>query len=301
MIFTEEFNNRNLRLIFILAMLACAGVLLGRAWQHIFWDPPYRTILWDEDLLKPVIQSLFGMKWEDYVTNNTIDYRLQLSFKLIGVLLAIGAVMAVFISRLKRFAEIYLLCCSLWLLFLSVIYWKEYFWDLPQFIELTSQWMAPAIFVALYQSFHKNINILRILRITLALTFCGHGLYALGFVPLPGSWVDMVINGLSLSETGAKHFLKTIGVLDIIAALLVFVPRFQKAGFWYMLIWGAIAAGGRLVGTFYPEIGVLNFLYQQIGEFVYRIPQFLLPMMAILILRELKHVKEQEKLKEQVN
>lgn len=293
MIFAEEFNNRNLKIIFLLALLACIGVLLGRGWQHIFWDPPYRTLLWDENLLKPLVQKIFGMSWEQYVTNNTIDYNLQTSFKIIGVFLSLGAVFAIFINKLKRISVVYLLCCAAWLLLLAIIYWKEYFWDIPQFIELTSQWMAPVIFVALYKSFNRNIDILRILRITLALTFCGHGLYALGFVPLPGSWVDMVINAFSISETGAKHFLKTIGVLDILAAILVFIPKTERIGFWYMFLWGSIAALGRLVGTFYPEIGIFNFLYQQIGEFVYRFPQFLFPLMALFIIKESKRQRSQ--------
>jgi hypothetical protein len=294
MIISKNFQSKNLRLIYLLTMIACIGVLLGRGWQHIFWDPPYRTLLWDENLFKPVIEKVFGIPWEKYVTSIRIDHNFQTSFKIIGFLLVLGIFFTFFLNRIKRVAENYLLICTGWLFILSIIYWKEYFWDFPQFAELCSQWMAPAIFVGLNRSHERNIDMIKILKITLALTFFGHGLYALGLVPIPGQWIDMVINALNISETNSKYFLKAVGVLDIIASVLVFFPKFRKYGYWYMAIWGACAAIGRLVGTYYSEIGFFNFLHQQAGEFLYRIPQFLLPIVALLILKELKIFKAQQ-------
>jgi hypothetical protein len=62
-----------------------------------------------------------------------------------------------------------------------------------------------------------------------------------------------------------------------------------------MFIWGFCAAVGRLTGTFYAEIGIFNFIHQQIGEFLYRMPQFLLAAMAIIILRETKLIATKNK------
>ncbi len=286
MIFGKDFNTRNLKLIYLIGFTACVGVLAGRGWQHIFWDPPYRTLLWDEKLIKPLIENIFGIGWEEYVTSIKIDHYLQNCFQLIGVLLIIGIFFTVFLNRFTKLAGIYLIVCSGWLLFLSTLYWKEYFWDLPQFVELTAQWTAPLVMLMLYHSFSRKINILRILRIILSLTFFGHGLYAIGLVPLPGQWVDMVINTFSCSETNAKIFLKIIGVGDILASILIFFPKSEKPGLWYMMVWGSLAALGRLIGNYYVEIGFFNYLHQQLGEFLYRIPQFLFPAMTLLILKE---------------
>lgn len=286
MIFSKDFHTKNLKYIYLLALLSCIGVLAGRGWQHLFWDPPYRTFLWDEKLLKPAIENLFGLKWEEYVTSVSIDHNMQNTFQVIGIFLMAGIFFSLFMNKFTKWAERYLIFCSVWLLFLSVIYWKEYFWDLPQFVELTAQWTSPLILVLIYHSFTRRINILIILRIILAMTFFGHGLYALGWVPLPGNWVDLVINTFSFSETNAKIFLKIVGAGDILAAFMVFYPKTEKAGLLYMFIWGSCAALGRITGSYYQEIGFINFIHQQLGEFLIRLPQFLLPAMTLLILKE---------------
>lgn len=284
MIFKKYFNTKTSKQIYLLILIACVGVFLGRAWQHIFWDPPYRSLLWDEQLFKPIITNIFNTSWEHYVTSLYVDHVFQLSFKIIGILFVLGAIIAVFLNKLGKWSHYYLGICGIWLLFLAILYWKEYFWDFPQFAELTAQWSSPLLLLALYHAHEKNYNILRLLKIVLSLTFLGHGLYAIGLVPLPGQWVDMMINTFSMSESHVKIFLKIVGIGDIIAAILVWNNHTEKPAFGYMMVWGFIAALGRLIGTYHIEIGFFEFLHQQAGEFLFRIPQFLLPAAALLII-----------------
>jgi len=282
------FKTINLKRIYNISLISCMSVLIGRAWQHIFWDPPYRTLLWDENLLKPIIENVFGLKWEKYVTDLSIDHRIQNVIIGIGIFLFIVAISCIFIKISKRLIGYLIAISGGLLVLLSVAYWKEFFWDIPQFLEMTAQWMSPFIFLSVVHAFDKNINVFRLLNYTLVFTFVGHGLYAIGVYPLPGNWVDMVINTFHCNETSAKIFIKVFGVLDIIAAIFIFLPNFRKIGFYYMLIWGFLAAFGRLSGNYIPDLGIIPFIHANLGEFVYRVPQFLLALMGLYLLIEQK-------------
>lgn len=50
-----------------------AALFAGRAWQHLRWDGPYRTLLWDEALMKPFVQRILGMDWASYATDPSTD------------------------------------------------------------------------------------------------------------------------------------------------------------------------------------------------------------------------------------
>ncbi|HMG14315.1 MAG TPA: hypothetical protein VK590_02640 [Saprospiraceae bacterium] len=264
------------------------SVLIGRAWQHIFWDPPYRTLLWDENLLKPIIEKVFGIKWEKYVTDIAIDHAIQSTIIGIGIFLFLVAASCIFIKKSKRVIGYLIAVSGGILILISIAYWKEYFWDIPQFLELTAQWMSPFIFLSVVHAFDKNINVFRLLNFTLVFTFVGHGLYALGIYPLPGNWIDLVINTFHCNESSANIFIKVFGALDIASAILIFIPRLRKVGFYYMLIWGFLAAFGRLTGNFIPDLGIIPFIQANFGEFVYRIPQFILALMGLYLLKEQK-------------
>lgn len=275
------------------------SVLIGRAWQHIFWDPPYRTLLWDEHLLKPIVQNIFGIKWGNYVTDISIDHGIQNIIKIIGIILFVIALSCIFIKKAKRVIGILIAVSGVILIILTIAYWKEFFWDVPQFLEMTSQWMSPFIFLSVVHAFDKNINVFRLLNYTLAFTFIGHGLYALGIYPLPGNWVDLVINTFHCNESIATMFIKIFGLLDIIASIFVFTTKLRKIGYYYMMIWGFLAAFGRLSGNFIPELGILSFLQANFGEFVYRAPQYLLPLMGLYLLKEQKIITKSIAIKDQ--
>ena len=272
--------------IYKLSLIGAVSVLVGRAWQHIFWDPPYRTVLWDEYLFKPVIQEIFGMKWEAYVTDLSIDRGIQNSIIGIGFFFLIAAISCFLINYQRKVFTIIIAISSFLLFLLALAYWKEYFWDVPQLMEMTAQWMSPIIFLGVVYAFEKNINVFRLVNITLGLTFIGHGLYAIGLFPLPGNWIDLVINTFNCSESTAQLFLKIVGVGDILATVLLFFPRVRLIGLYYMLIWGLLAALGRLTGNYIAGLGIFNFLHTSFQDFLFRVPQFTLALLGILLLKD---------------
>jgi hypothetical protein len=67
-----EQRNRSL----VLNILKAATFLLfaGRAWQHLFWDAPFRELLWDQAIMESIVLSLRGGTWEEYVTSENTDH-----------------------------------------------------------------------------------------------------------------------------------------------------------------------------------------------------------------------------------
>ena len=115
----------------------------------------------------------------------------------------------------------------------------------------------------------------------IATTFVAHGLYALGFYPVPGNFVDMTIFTLGVSETVARQLLFAAGVLDILAAVALFWPPTQSVACWYMIAWGLATALARVLAAFSPEaIGAS--LHQTLYLTIYRLPHGLLPLALLL-------------------
>ena len=63
------------------------------------------------------------------------------------------------------------------------------------------------------------------LILLIAAVFIAHGLYAVGYYPIPGYFLGMVIDILGLTEQGARNFLLIAGILDFIGAFLIFLPK----------------------------------------------------------------------------
>lgn len=86
-------------------------------------------------------------------------------------------------------------------------------------------------------------------RVAIAFTFASHGLEALQHY---GPFVDMLIVAADrlldwrIEESLAKQVLTTIGVIDVIVAVLI-VTRRWRAVAWYMAAWGGITALARVV------------------------------------------------------
>lgn len=265
--------------LFKLLQLAAICVLLGRAYQHWFWDAPYRAILWDESLMKPLVEGLFGISWREYAGNVGVDRAIQAAMKVIGSLLAVGAVVAAFPRWFPEKARWGLVALSAWLVFLAFLYYKEQNFQFGQFIEYALQAGAP-LFFFLYLKKEDGLQprLETMIRWAAALTFAGHGLYAVGYYPRPGHFTVMVINSLGLPPDASNQLLWVAGILDfVVAAWLVLPLPGRTIALIYCVIWGFLTSTGRLTGNFHSEF-FSSFLHQWLFEFVYRVPHFLLPL-----------------------
>lgn len=269
--------------VFILTQIAVVAVFLGRAWQHIYWDAPYRVLLWDEDWMKPIVEGILGWKWEDYVTSLIVDRFIQQFTLGIGGFYIVCAFATIFIHQWKRIARAILWMGSFSLLFLAFLYSKDKFFHLGQLLEYTLQWGSPIFLIILYQQKQCSVQLFFFIKIAIALTFTCHGLYAIGYYPRPGDFTQMTMSVLHTNEVGAIQFLKIAGLLDFIASGLLFVPgKIGKIALLYCSAWGLATTFVRTLAPLLLGSSIENVLLQSMHESLYRFPHFLIPLVAVL-------------------
>ncbi|MEX0981083.1 MAG: hypothetical protein WD577_06195 [Bacteroidales bacterium] len=265
-------------------ILRIATLLLftGRAWQHLFWDAPLRTLLWDQQWMEGIILFLRGGTWQEYVTSAQADHAIQMISLGFGIFYSLMAVFTLFVSEKQKGVTWLYIIASLALTFLAFLYCKEKFFQLGQFFEYTIQFLLPVVFIYVVNGKIQRSRIELFLKIAIALTFSSHGLYAIGVYPRPGAFIDMVINILHTSEAGAIRFLNIAGVLDFLVSIAIFIPRISRAALIYAVIWGGLTALARVWANFYWSFP-LESLHQHLYETIYRLPHMLVPL-AVLYL-----------------
>lgn len=264
----------------LILKISCFTILAGRAYQHLFWDIPLRTFFWDEGLLKPLMESLTGSSWQELVTHATYDSFLLTLQNGIGIFYGIAAFASLFAEKLgKRLAWV-LPLSSFFLFLLALLYFKERFFQVAQLFEYSSQIIAPLLLYFILYKKSAPTKVFYLTAILIAATFISHGLYALNAYPRPGSFVDMTISILGLSESGAITFLIVVGWLDVAFALGLFVPLFRKVSLYYCVIWGFLTAIARLAA--YIQFQYLGETLHQYGfEMVIRLVHGGLPLFLL--------------------
>ena len=104
-VYSEKFQNN----LIIVLKVVCVCVFAGRAWQHLIWDAPYRTLLWNQQLLGNVIPWITGMSWEEYAGSTTVDNSIQLSIRISGVIYFLSAIAVIFINGARLWLRLILI------------------------------------------------------------------------------------------------------------------------------------------------------------------------------------------------
>lgn len=258
----------------LILRLSAFFVLFGRGVQHLFYDAPYRIVLWNESLLTPVF-NLFGWSWNEYVTSSLTDRLINYGVIAVGVLLIIASIVVAF--NYKK-GKILLYISGHYLIILSLLYMASKYFVPAQFIEYSAQMLSPFALIMFWNKCQPDRLILFI-RIAVALTFIGHGSYALGFFPVPGNFIDMVINILGCTENTALVFLKIMGSLDFLAAILLFIPILDHWALTFCCAWGLMTSFARVGED--SVFGIVHTLSTLGHEFIMRGPHFLLPLFLI--------------------
>jgi hypothetical protein len=269
--FIRTFNSKELFLVKIIVFC----LFFGRGWQGLFWDLPLRTFFWDQSLLEELVTTLTGDTWQNYVTNKSFNVDLfinRLSISL-GVFWMLCGGAALFLKDTWKVGKYLLYLGSFSFFLLALLYFKDKFWQVGQLFEYALQVTAPLV---LAQILYGGLNTPRFrlnLKILIAITFICHGLYAYAYYPQPGIWIQWCIDVLCFKEDQtARQFLIVMGLLDFIAAALLFVPFkwISSVAIWYCIIWGVLTSLARLVGNFYIEI-VWESLHHHAYQVLYRL------------------------------
>jgi hypothetical protein len=257
-------------------------VFAGRGWQYLFFDTPYRELLWDVNWMKGIVENFTPLTWDEYVTSPAVDLGIQRLITGTGWLYIICAFVALFYRRLPRSAHFLLLFGAANLVLLAGLYLKEYFFHAGQFFEYALQFGAPVFLFAVRPKEAPPKPLWLWMKICVSLTFICHGLYAVGYYPRPGTFLTMTIQTLRFSEPTALAFLNIAGALDFFIALGIFLPaRFARFFLIYAAFWGLLTSLARITGNFYWEFPMES-LFQWFHECVYRLPHFFIPFLLVL-------------------
>lgn len=156
-------------------------------------------------------------------------------------------------------------------------------YEIAQLIELSLQVLCPA-FLALASSRIDRQKLYAYFRLAIALTFMGHGWYALGIVyDQPGHFIEMVVKSLGFLGMNAEiayYFLLLAGIMDMLVVIGMFVPEYVKVSALYACIWGFLTSAARIAAyvrfgeSFWTQLSVY------LAEFLIRVPHFTVPWLV---------------------
>ncbi|MEL7020903.1 MAG: hypothetical protein AAGK47_04805 [Bacteroidota bacterium] len=272
------------RQIVLLALQFTAVFLfIGRGWQHLYLGFPYYAFFYGNHM-RPVVE-LVGMDWVQYLKDPESGKLMVQFVRNLGWIYLLLAVIALFFQYIsKRVAQVFVATAVSLLIFLSLSYFLGQAKRVGQFVEYSCQ-MGTPIFLYLARFGHPlSQQFLLWLKIAIALTFCGHGLYAIGYYPQPGYFMEMISRGLSVDLKTARLLLETAGVLDFILSCLIFLPvrwLVLPALVW-AVIWGLITTGARLFTNIYPDI-FWDTVWRNTPDMLMRFPHFMIPLVALFL------------------
>ena len=263
---------------FTLLKLSAFSVFIGRAYQFIFFDAPFKAIF-----TLPFIENLIDQVRLQKVE---FDYAINLFTTSCGFVFIVAAITALFWEKIRpdylKRSIIYIGTGIMILLALATAKEKDY--AVLQILELFIQISAPVVLLLVKQVTQANLDKIKlVLKIAISATFMAHGLFALGMIYYPVNFVDMTTGILSLTESQAKVFLTTVGILDIITAALLYFPKTLKIGLRYALIWGFITALARVVYGFNADLIAVS-IHDSLYGTIYRLPHGLTAGVILLIL-----------------
>ena len=260
------------------------AVFLGRGFQHIYWDAPYRALLWDEEWMTPFVRFFLGLEWDQYATNPAVDSFITSLVDFTGWFYLLCALGVLLLDRFPRLIRPILILGGLNLIFLAGLYCKEKFFFIGQFFEYTLQWSSVFFLLAFHSKKWAKDRLLLWMKVAIALTFTCHGLYAVGYYPRPGHFMQMTMEILHINEASAVLFLNAAGALDFVLSILIFLPRtWALIGLAYAVFWGFSTTIARIWANFIPDFWE-NSLLQWTHESVMRFPHFLIPLFVFVVL-----------------
>jgi hypothetical protein len=266
----------------LLLQIACVCCFVGRAWQHIVFDAPFRALLWSETTMTGFIEAVFGIDWVTYSQHS--DRYITMIVTAVGFFYALCAVAVWFVDGKRRWASALMAAASVSLMFLSYLYYRDNKYKFNELIEYSLQWATPLALLIAVHFPHEKAKLILFSKLAILGTFLGHGHFAVGFYgEPPASFVRLSMRALGIGAPQAVSFLWVVGVLDIIICFLVFLPRrIALHALVYAAAWGAITALARPY-AYVPVGSDLRDASFWIAEAVYRMPNALVPLATFVL------------------
>jgi hypothetical protein len=172
-----------------------------------------------------------------------------------------------------------LLPASVAILALTLQRWADSGYEWPQLIEHSLR--IAALPLLAWAGLPGRRPPILALKLALAGTFAGHGIYALGWpFPTPPQFLSMTSRILHLTPEAAQQFLTGIGLADLAACVLLFTRR-PRPALIYMALWGSLTALARAAAHLHIQSPWAGVLYWS-AETLIRVPHACAPLILLL-------------------
>ena len=269
----------DLTIVFRLGVFLCFS---GWAWGHLYLEAPYGALIWHESTYE--IAEDLGFSWDEFVGTGADDGLVQTWIGRIGWLYVACAVLSLTVRK-GRWLQIGALIggCGL----LSLLSYAKYVAaqeQLPMLIEQGGQILMPLLLVLAVSIgiTHRATVITAIVAVIM--TFAGHGCYAFGLWPTPGTFYAMTSVILGVEYETANTILRVAGILDFLVCFAILLPWTRRSAALYAATWGFLTAIAR------PVAGMSTSLYYcgadlYLHESILRAPHFMIPLYLLLVWR----------------
>lgn len=277
---------------FILILRICCFMLfVGRGWQYYFWDAPFRTLLWNEGFMQGIVETFMGVSWHEYATDLSMDGKIKWLVNLNAIFFFFMGIFSLWVKPIHKRLGKLLLLGSVSILFLVLLYFYSKYFAIGMLIEHGIQITVPTfLWLALFRT-ETLEKYFVYFKLAIAFTFVGHGMFAFGIHPVPGPFIDMVINITGASEDLVRIFLKIAGSIDFIVGVTIFIPALQLYALTFNIFWGIATAFARILAHVDPD--QMSFTSMQWAcETLYRIPHGLFPLGLYLLIVKSKNPAE---------
>jgi hypothetical protein len=254
----------------------------GWSWVHYYWEAPYGVLVWNDTTYD--LARRFGVDWDEFVGTGASDGWVQTWLARVVWLYLICMVLTVTVRRRSWFQMAGLVVGTGMLAVLSYAKYASAQRQLPMFIEHGGQMLMPLLLVmSLSLGPRHRVTVITAV-IAVVMTFAGHGSYALGIWPTPSNFYAMTSVILRVDYDVATAFLRTVGILDFIVCVGIFIPWTRRACAAYAVAWGFLTAIAR------PVAGMSWSLYywgadQYVHEAVLRSPHWIIPLYLFVLYR----------------
>lgn len=273
----------------MIGILRMGAVLMfiARGYEYIRWGGPYRDIFYHPQGFGGWFSELMNVPLHELLSDPFYENLLNYFSDIVGVLY-LGT--AFLIGFSNRFVKPFVVVSSV-LLFVHYfgLYYHKNLDQIGIVLEHAAQFIIPWAYI--WMKNEKTSLAIWSSVIATSITFLAHGLYAMGYYPQPGHFVDMMIIGFGMTEDVARESLTHIGYVDLFFAFVVlFTPFFydKKVGrsvvminLWYGVVWGGLTAFARVYTSYTPGM-TAHWLDQHLFQTIVRMPHMLLPLYILL-------------------
>lgn len=129
----------------------------------------------------------------------------------------------------------------------------------------------------------------KLLRLAVALCFFCHGIWAIKCASLYHSewnvWIQNLLAFLPKPMLAAQVFLTTIGVIDIVAALALIIPKPPALAYLWVIAWGTATAFSRIYFLSSLQIDLLQGIIYPLTHTMVRVANFSIPFLTWRVLQ----------------